>query len=255
MAEHLAGSEEGFAALMNTKAKSLGMHNTTFKNASGWPDAEQLTTARDMYLLASAIQRDFPDYYHYFSIQSFTYNNITQANRNGLLRRDNSVDGMKTGHIESAGYHLVSSAQRNDNRVISVMMGTTSERSRENESMKVLGWAFTQFDHYTALRSGDTVEQAAPVWMGARPQVPLVAAEDVTLYLSRAERGKVSAEVVYQSPLKAPLQKGQQVGKIIIRGEGPDMPEISVPALVAVDVPELGFLGKLIATVANKFGN
>lgn len=255
LAEHLAGSEEGFAALMTVKAKNLGMTGSNFKNSSGWPDDDHVTTPRDMYTLTKRIQDDFPEYYHYFSIQSFTYSNITQSNRNGLLRRDSSVDGLKTGHTESAGYHLISSSVKGDDRVISVMMGTDSERSRENESLKVMGWAFSQFDHYTALRAGDIVTEDAPVWMGNQENVPLMAGQDVALFLARAEKGDVSAEVVYNSPLMAPIAKGQQVGEIIISTGLDGMADVRVPALAAADVPELGFFGKMVTTIAHKVGN
>ncbi|MBI1362724.1 MAG: hypothetical protein GC134_01970 [Proteobacteria bacterium] len=254
LAEHLAGSEEGFAALMNVKARNLGMTGSNFKNASGWPDPDHYTTPHDMYTLASRIQKDFPEFYHYFSIQSFTYNNITQSNRNGLLRRDPSVDGMKTGHTETAGYHLISSAEKNDDRIISVMMGTESEKARENESLKVMGWAFSQFDHYKALKVGETVDQSAPVWMGTKADVPLVAGDDVNLFLSRSEKGKLKAEVVYNAPLKAPIHQGEKVGEIRIETGLQDMPVVTVPALAAADVPELGFFGKAVMAIANKFG-
>lgn len=242
--EFLGGSEEGFAVLMNEKAQELGMMSTQFMNASGWPHEEQYTTAKDMYKLAKALQDDFPQFYHYFSIPSFEYSGIKQSNRNGLLSRGIGVDGMKTGHIEDAGYHLVSSARQGDERLISVVMGTDSMAQRESESQKGLVYVFRTFDLRDMVRAGDTLQESVPVWHSVQGSVKVVAKDTLTTYIGARDAEGLKANLEINKGLKAPIKAGDVVGQLTFVHPS-DNRMFNVDVVAAHDVERKGFFGRL----------
>lgn len=214
LAEGIAGSEELFATLMNKKAAALGMKNSHFVNATGLPDPTHTTTARDLSILANALIRDFPqDYARLYSQKSYTYNNITQPNRNRLLFIDPSVDGMKTGHTESAGYCLISSAKRSDFRLISVVLGTTSDNVRAAESQKLLNFGF-QFYESKLIYPADKAITRQKVWKGTENEVDLTVAKPVYLTLPQGEYANMKANLRIAKPLEAPLKAHQTVGAV-----------------------------------------
>lgn len=234
LAEAIAGSEEAFAVLMNKEAARLGMKQTRFKNATGLPDAEHLTTARDLATLASALMRDFPEEYaRYYSMKEFRYNNITQPNRNRLLWLDPSVDGMKTGFTEAAGYCLISSAKRGDRRLLSIVLGTASDQARASESLKLLNWGFQFFDAMKLYPAGQAASEFK-VWKGAQNKVPAGFVEDFVLAVPKATSDKLQLELVSRQPLIAPVQKGQIIGTLRLTLEGRSYGEYPVTALEEV---------------------
>ncbi len=245
LAEGLAGSEEEFAKQMNDKAKELGMTNSHFTNATGLPDAEHYMTPRDLATLAKHLITEFPEYYTIYSETSFTYNNITQGNRNPLLYRVGSgADGLKTGHTEAAGYGLTASATRNGRRLIMVANGMDSIRARDEETSKLLDWGFREFTNRELFKAGEVVTDAE-VWLGDKPSVPLVIAQDVAITVPRAASGSLDVKVVYRGPLPAPIQKDTEVAKVIINVK--DIAPIEIPLRAANDVGRLGFVGRLKA--------
>lgn len=214
LAEGIAGSEELFATLMNKKAAALGMKNSHFINSTGLPDPTHTTTARDLSILANALIRDYPqDYARLYSQKSYTYNNITQPNRNRLLFIDPTVDGMKTGHTESAGYCLISSAKRNDFRLISVVLGTTSDNVRAAESQKLLNFGF-QFYESKLIYAANKPITRQKVWKGTESEVDLTVAKPVYLTLPQGEYANMKANVRISKPLEAPLTAHQAVGTV-----------------------------------------
>lgn len=241
VAEGLAGSEEAFAVAMTARAKELGMTGSNFVNASGWPDPDHYSTPRDLALLAYRVIYDFPEYYHYFKEREFTYNKIRQPNRLPILTRVKGADGLKTGHTEAAGYGLIGSAERDGRRVIIVANGMDSDAERTEESTKLLEWAFRSFESKKLIVMNDEVTKAK-VWLGKQEEVPLVAGEDLTVLLPRARSKDVRMSVVYDGPLKAPLKKGAEVGKL--RVEIPDQEPVEVKLLTGVAVERLGLWGR-----------
>ena len=230
LAEHIAGSEESFAALMNNYARNLGMTNTNFVNATGMPDKNHYTTAADLARLANALITEFPDYYSWYSMKKYTYNNITQYNRNKLLWRDDSVDGIKTGHTESAGYCLVSSAQRNDMRLIAVVLGTRSEDARAQESQKLLNYGFRFFET-RPLYTADAALTRARIWEGGVDELPLGLTEDLYITIPRGRYAKLDAKMDIQQKIMAPAKKGQKFGKVRVTLEGEEIAERPLVAL------------------------
>ena len=214
LAEGIAGSEELFATLMNKKAIALGMKNTHFVNSTGLPDPAHTTTARDLSLLAEALVRNYPeDYARLYSQKSYTYNKITQPNRNRLLFLDPTVDGMKTGHTESAGYCLVASAKRNDFRLISVVLGTTSDHIRAAESQKLLNFGFQFYESKLIYPAGKAITRQK-VWKGTESEVDLTVAKPLYLTLPQGEYANMKANIRIAKPLEAPLKAGQNVGQV-----------------------------------------
>lgn len=214
LAEGIAGSEELFATLMNKKAIALGMKNSHFVNSTGLPDPTHTTTARDLSILANALIRDFPqDYARLYSQKSYTYNKITQPNRNRLLFLDPTVDGMKTGHTESAGYCLISSAKRNDFRLISVVLGTTSDNVRAAESQKLLNFGFQFYESKLIYASNKPITRQK-VWKGTESEVDLTVAKSVYLTLPQGEYANMKANIRIPKPLEAPLTAHQKVGSV-----------------------------------------
>ncbi len=238
LAEHIAGSESTFADYMNQHAQELGMTNTNFVNATGWPNKNHVTTAADLAKLASAIIREFPEHYKRYKEKEFTYNGIKQYNRNKLLWRDKSVDGFKTGHTESAGYCLVASAKRDDMRLISIVLGTKSEKSRENVSQSLLSYGFRFYESHKLYSAGETLKMAR-IWMGASEDVSLGLTEDLFVTIPRGQYKKLDAVVTVNEAIEAPVSKGQQLGSVSIKLEGKEI--ISQP-LIALQSVEQGSL-------------
>jgi D-alanyl-D-alanine carboxypeptidase (penicillin-binding protein 5/6) len=246
VAEGLAGSEETFAQQMTETARRLGMMNTVFKNASGWPDPGHHTTARDLAILAAATIRNFPNYYAYYAEESFTYNKIKQGNRNPLLYKNTGADGLKTGHTEAAGYGLTASAQRGDMRLVLVAHGMGSMRERAAESDRLLDWAFREFNSYPLFKGGEKVADA-PVWLGDAETVPLTLEQDLTAVLKRSGRKEMKVTIAMAEPVAAPIKKGTPVGKLVVTA--PDMTPIDRPLLAAADVGPLGMVGRFKAAI------
>lgn len=213
LAEHVAISEESFAMKMNEKAAELGMKKSHFKNASGLPDPEHLTTAYDLAILSRALINNFPEHYKYYSQKSFTWNNIKQNNRNTLLWEDPSVDGIKTGHTNSAGYSLASSAERNGFRVIVIVMGADSEAYRQRVSRELINFAFNNFDR-KQLYSANEVIAEANILHGIEKSVPVGVSESITATLPRVQYDNLKAQIHVNPGLEAPITKGEQVGNL-----------------------------------------
>lgn len=247
LAEGIAGSEALFASLMNKKAAALGMKNTHYVNATGLPDPSHVTTARDLSVLANALIRDFPqDYARLYSQKSYTFNNITQPNRNRLLFIDPSVDGMKTGHTESAGYCLISSAKRGDFRMISVVLGTVSDNVRAAESQKLLNFGFQFYESKRVYEAQQVIHQQR-VWKGQAAQVALTVTHPVYLTLPQGEYANMKASMRIPAPLQAPLRAGQVVGAIDFSLHGKVV--FSEPLVTAQAVAEANVFARLIDQV------
>lgn len=246
VAENLAGSEEAFAKRMTDKARELGMMNSTFANATGWPHPEHRTSALDLAILAERTINDFPEYFHYYSEREFTFNDIRQANRNPLLYGYAGADGMKTGHTEEAGYGLTGTATQGDRRLIVVVNGLESNRARSTESARLLDWGFREFGNYALFKAGDTVE-IAPVWLGTAPTVEMKITRDVHITMTRKARRNMKVTVRYASPIPAPLAAGQQIGTLTV--EAPGFETIETPLTSAADVGQLGMFGRLGAAL------
>jgi D-alanyl-D-alanine carboxypeptidase (penicillin-binding protein 5/6) len=245
LAEGLAGSEAEFAKQMNEKAKEIGLTGSNFTNSTGLPDDNHYMTPRDLTTLAKRLITDFPEYYTIYSETSFTYNNITQGNRNPLLYRVGSgADGLKTGHTEAAGYGLTASATRNGRRLILVANGMDSLRARDEETSKLLDWGFREFTNRELFVAGEVVTDAE-VWLGDAPSVALVIPQDVAITVPRSVSQSLDVRVVYQGPLPAPIQKDTEVAKVIITAK--DLAPIEIPLRAATDVGRLGFVGRLKA--------
>jgi D-alanyl-D-alanine carboxypeptidase (penicillin-binding protein 5/6) len=242
LAERIAGSEEAFAGMMNREAERLGMKNSRFMNASGLPDPQHYATARDLYLLASALIRDFPgEYAQYYSQREYRYNGITQVNRNRLLWLDSTVDGMKTGFTEAAGYCLVASSKRGPRRLLSVLLGSTSETTRAQESQKLLNWGFQFFDAVRLYAGGAAVKEIE-VWKGAKPALKAGFRGDLVVAVPKGQGEKLKAELLSLSPLVAPVAEGSRVGNLRVTLEGKPIGEYPVIALEAV--PAAGVFGR-----------
>jgi D-alanyl-D-alanine carboxypeptidase (penicillin-binding protein 5/6) len=243
LAEGIASSEVQFADMMNQEAQRLGMKNTHFMNATGLPDAQHYTTADDLAILATALIHDFPDQYQrLYSIKEYTYNNITQPNRNRLLWADASVDGMKTGHTESAGYCLISSAKRDGIRRISVLLGAASDAARAAESQKLLNYGFQFFDSKLLYKQGQAIKSLR-VWKGKENQVNLTVAEDLYVTVAKGEHAKIQAQVTSQPRLVAPIAKGQVIGRVQFTLNGKVVSER--PLVAAKNIEAAGVFGRI----------
>lgn len=215
LAEYLGGTEAAFAGVMNHNAQLLGLRNTHFTNATGLPDENHYTTARDVALLSIALIRDFPDHYPWYAEKEFTFNNIRQHNRNNLLWRDPAVDGLKTGHTEAAGYCLAASAKREGMRLVSVVMGSSSEQSRVSESQSLLNYGFRFFETVQLYEAGQVLATGR-VWKGEAEEVSMGLAEDLFITIPRGRYDDLQASLEVRPRLLAPLDVGQQVGRIRI---------------------------------------
>jgi D-alanyl-D-alanine carboxypeptidase (penicillin-binding protein 5/6) len=253
MAEHIAGSEGAFAQLMNGYAAELGMSSSYFENSHGLDSQEHKTTPRDMATLAMALIRDVPEEYKIYSQKFFSYNNIKQYNRNNLLwDKSMNVDGLKTGHTAQAGYSLVSSATKGGMRLVSVVMGTESERARKVESKKLLNYGFRFFETYTPYKAGDKFATNR-VWMGDVKEVDLGILLDTPITVPRGQRKNLAASIELDQQLKAPLAKGTVVGKLFLRLDGEDIAEY--PLVTLQEVNEGGMFSKLVDYVKLQFVN
>lgn len=216
LAEHIAGSEEVFAQMMNQYAQQLGMVDTNYMNSTGLPDPNHYTTARDIATLSAALIRDFPEHYEWYAEKEYTYNNITQHNRNKLLWRDNSVDGLKTGHTEEAGYCLAASAQRGDMRLISVVLGTRSENARAQETQKLFNYGFRFFETHQLYQANASITNSK-VWKGAQDQVALGLAQNLSVTVPRGQYDELTASTNIEQPVIAPVEMGTRLGEVEIR--------------------------------------
>jgi D-alanyl-D-alanine carboxypeptidase (penicillin-binding protein 5/6) len=242
LAEQIAGSEEAFVGMMNREAERLGMKNTKYMNASGLPDPQHYSTARDLYLLASALIRDFPEQYaQYYALREYRYNGITQPNRNRLLWLDNTVDGMKTGFTDAAGYCMVASSKRGPRRLLSVLLGSTSESTRAQESQKLLNWGFQFFDDVRLYAGGAAVKEIE-VWKGAQATLKAGFRGDLVVSVPKGTGEKLKADLLSQSPLVAPVAEGSRVGNLRVTLDGKALGEYPVIALETVAAA--GFIGR-----------
>jgi len=246
IAEGLGGTESNFAVEMTERGAELGLTNSVFKNATGWPEEGHVMSARDIATLALRLITDFPQYYAIFAETSFTYNDIKQSNRNPLLYDFPGADGLKTGHTQASGYGLAASAIRNGRRLILILNGLESVQDRTREAERLLDWGFREFANYTLFTEGEVVDNA-PVWLGAQATVPLVIQDELTLTLSRTARRNMTVKTVYQSPIQARIETGTELAKLVI--EGPDIPSVELPLVAGADVERLGVLGRLGAAV------
>lgn len=242
VAEHIAGSEEAFADLMNSHAQRLGMSNSYFENATGLPGENHVSSARDMAIMAKAIIEDDPEHYSLYKEKEFVWNGIRQPNRNLMLWRDSTVDGLKTGHTDEAGYCLVASAKRDDMRLISVVMGTASEQARAAETQKLLTWGFRFFETRHFYQPNQAVASAR-VWAGQESQVEAGLADGLVLTLPKGQADKLEASVTLDSMIKAPIAVGDVLGQVEVK-LGEDV--VHTGPLVALDeVEKAGFFGRL----------
>ena len=242
LAEAIAGSETAFVAMMNGEAERLGMKGTRFTNATGLPDPHHYSTAHDLYLLASALIRDFPERYaEYYAQREFRYNGITQLNRNRLLWVDPTVDGLKTGHTEAAGYCMIASAKRGPRRLLSVLLGSDSESGREQDSLKLLNWGYQFFDSVKLFERGEAVK-SIEVWKGSRAEVKAGIRGGLVVSVPRGSADKLTADLVSHPPLIAPVAAGERVGMLRLTLDGKPFGEYPVVALETVAVA--GFFGR-----------
>ncbi len=242
LAKALAGTENAFVGRMNREAARLGMRDTHFANATGLPDPDHYSTAYDLYLLATALMRDFPDRYaEYFAEKKFRYNDITQWNRNRLLWMDPSVDGVKTGHTETAGYCLVASSKRGGRRLLSVLLGANSESARAQESLRLLNWGFQAFDSVRLFDRGQTVKMI-DVWKGASDQVRAGLSGGLTVTVPRGAANQLRAVLLSKPPLVAPVTAGERIGELRLTLDGKLFGEYPVVALESVG--QAGLLGR-----------
>jgi len=245
LAEGLAGSEESFVALMNKEARRIGLRGSRFVNVTGWPDPAEYATARDLATVARHLIADFPDHYRFYSEREFVYGGIKQGNRNPLLYRGMGADGLKTGYTEEAGYALAASAVRDGRRLVAVTAGLPSAKARAQETARLIEWAFREFRPYRLFEAGETVAEA-DVWLGAEDTVPLTIERGATVVLSRAARRGMTATLVYDAPLEAPVAKGERVAKLVVKAPGAAAAEF--PVLAGADVGELSGVPRALAT-------
>lgn len=242
LAEYIAGSEDAFVDIMNQQAQLLGMQNTSFENATGLPSPNHYSTAHDLALLAQAIINDYPENYPLYAEKHFTFNNIRQPNRNSLLWRDESVDGLKTGHTEEAGYCLVASAKRDDTRFIAVVMGTRSSESRSQEVQKMLNYGFRYYQTERLFSAGQELIQS-PVWGGVANNLSVGVLEHVNITIPRGVRDQLESTINLDSVVKAPISIGDELGRVKIAFQGEVL--VDRPVLALVDVPEGGFVKRI----------
>ncbi len=250
LAEHIAGSEEAFAGLMNEHSTRLGMSDTHFTNATGLPHADHYTTPADIIKVTKATIQEFPEFYKLYAKKEFTYNDIRQHNRNKLLWRDESVDGVKTGHTEAAGYCLVSSAIRADMRLLVVVMGTASEEARAKESLSLLNYGFRFYETHKLYGAGDSV-RTARVWKGASENIQLGLQDDLAITVPRGRYDELDATTRINQLIEAPVSLGQTLGRIIITLDGEEL--VSMPLVALEEIEESGFIGSMVDSVLMLF--
>jgi len=243
LAEHVAGTETAFVQLMNQYATDLGMTGTNFVNCTGWPDKKHLTTARDIATMAAALIREFPEHYAWYAEKEYTYNSIKQYNRNKLLWRDETVDGIKTGHTESAGYCLVASALRADMRVISVALGTDSKKARASVSQALLNYGFRFYESHTLYGEGEVLSRPR-IWKGEFETLTVGLANDLAITIPRGAYDNLDAVMDIDKNIEAPVSKGQQVGEVKVSLNGDVLESVPLVALETIDEGSLFQIAK-----------
>ncbi len=246
IAEGLAGSEQAFAEEMTRRGRQLGLRNSVFKNATGWPDPGHEMSVRDLAVLAKRTIEDFPEFYHYYAERNFTYNGIRQINRNPLLYRDMGADGLKTGHTSASGYGLTASVTRGDRRLILVVNGLPTKKARSREPKRLFEWGFREFQNYALLKAGDVVADA-DVWLGKEATVPLVIDKDLMITLARKARPKMKVKAVFEGPIPAPVAMGTEIARLVVTVPGEET--VQVPLVAGAEVERLGLLGRLGAAL------
>ena len=246
IAEGLAGSEEIFAEEMTERGRELGLENTVFKTATGWPDLGHTMTARDLAILTKRTVQDFPEYFHYYAEKNFTYNGIHQSNRNPLLYKNLGADGLKTGHTELGKFGLVVSAERKGRRLILVLNGLPNVRTRSKESERLLEWGFREFNNYKLFSAGETVTQAS-VWLGDVDQMPLVVENDLVITIPKKSRRKMQVSALFEEPVPTPIRVGQQIA--LLQVSAPGFETLEVPLVAGEGVGQLGLLGRLASAL------
>jgi len=244
VAEGLAGTEAEFAKQMTARARELGLENTTLKNSSGWPETDHLMSTADLVTLSQRIIDEFPEYYGYFAETEYTWNDITQQNRNPLLPLGIGADGLKTGHTSEAGYGLVGSAVQNGQRIVFALAGLETAAQRRAEARALVTWAYNSFDTVKFFSEGDVAAEAE-VWLGEAPLVPLVAPRDLQMLVPRELRDQAQARVVYDGPIEAPITAGQPVGALVVTL--PDRPDVRFDLAAGADVPRGGLITRITA--------
>lgn len=239
LAEHIAGSETVFADYMNQHAKELGMNSTNYVNSTGWPHRRHKTTARDIAILAKALILEFPEHYKLYSEKSMTYNGIKQYNRNKLLWRDKTIDGIKTGHTDSAGYCLVASAKRGEMRLISVVLGTRSNKARTDQSQKLLNYGFRFYESHSLYVAGEGLKDVR-VWEGEKENLALGLMQDMTVTIPRGQYKKLDASMAIDKTIIAPVKKGHELGTVVVKLNGDEI--ISMPLVALSSVAKGGLL-------------
>ena len=250
LAEGIAGSEENFAQLMNSYAKKLGLKNTNFKNATGWPDKEHYTTSKDLIKLSVSLIRDFPEHYHIWGIKEFTYNKIKQQNRNPLLYKNIGADGLKTGHTELSGYGLVGSVKKGDRRVLFVLNGMRSKKERSRESFKITQEFLFNYKNLTVLKFGAKLADA-PVFMGTEKTVPIITKNNYVVPIRIGSEKNIKAKIIYNSPLIAPVAKGVKIGVVKITQVGKK--DITLPIYAGADIKKIGMVQRFLHNLKNMF--
>ncbi len=246
LAEHIAGSEEAFVDVMNQQAALLGLTNTQFRNATGWPEEGHYSTARDIAILAKALITEFPESYKLYSEKYFSYNGINQPNRNKLLFRDKTIDGMKTGHTEEAGYCLVASSKKDGMRLISVVLGTRSDDARAQESQKLLSYGFRYY-HTHKLYEKNTMVSETRVWKGKTENLNLGVESDIFLTVPRGMEDKLVAKASVDQIIEAPISTGQELGNVVITLEGEEL--LSAPLIALNSIEEAGLFSRIIDAI------
>jgi D-alanyl-D-alanine carboxypeptidase (penicillin-binding protein 5/6) len=250
LAEHVAGSEQAFAEYMNHQAAQLGMNDTQFRNSTGWPDPDHYSTARDIAILSRAVIRDFPEGYQYYREKEYTFNEIRQFNRNRLLWRDESVDGLKTGHTEAAGYCLASSAKRGDMRLIAVVLGTDSDKARTQNSQTLLNYGFRFFESQRLYQANESLKQAR-VWYGDQEQVSLGVGQDVFVTIARGRYKDLDAMIEIDQQISAPIAMGQELGRLVVKLDDEEI--VSQPLVALQTVNDGGLVQKAIDSIKLMF--
>ena len=245
-AENISGTEEDFAVLMNETAERIGLKHSSFANSTGLPHPDQKMSAEDLALLAHRIIKEFPEYYHIFSEKYFTHNNIKQGNRNPLLYSMKGADGLKTGHTEEAGFCLTASATRDGRRLIGVMAGMNSNKERSEEAERLMNYGFREFDNYQILTASQVIAEV-PVWYGKAKSVQMVVPEDVIETIRRNEKDKYTMKVVYDEPLKAPIEKGAVIGYAQLSDPEGNIRKINLVAGESVE--KMGVFGRFMANL------
>ena len=252
VAEGLAGSETAFAEEMNRRAREIGMRNTHFRNASGLPEPDHLTTARDLAVLAKRTIEDFPEYYNFYSEREFFYNSIRQGNRNPLLYKAGGADGLKTGHTKASGYGLAASAIRGGRRLILIVNGLASMQDRSDEAQRLLDHGFHEFENVQLFKAGEEVARAQ-VWYGETREVPLVSQRDILVTLPRTARANINVVVSYSGPVPAPIAQGQPLA--VLRIGAPGAGPMEQPLVAGAPVEKLGVFGRLVFAIRHLTGS